>query len=231
MPTSFVTDSTLAPRARTSIAGALEQLRQCPFGFTTTDQATLSVIDLSLPNGRTVPSPALHFRSQHAPDHVFVAMLALATHCWATRTGLAQREKLEVRLLAGALVDSEGRATLGNGETIRAIEMIPSGIPNPSTLDWQILRALIAARGAKDQCYRSVTEGIPPRFAAQVPGLASIRCIDCSRLSILKPQLLKQDLDAVQRQDKVAGDITEEKLAQTLAMFGIRTRKPRRRPN
>lgn len=61
MPTSFVSDSTPAPRARTSIAEALEQLGRFPSGFTSEDQATLSVIALALPNGRdrSLPCPAL----------------------------------------------------------------------------------------------------------------------------------------------------------------------------
>jgi hypothetical protein len=222
MRMSFVTDSNVNPRERTKVAWALEQLI---LQDSLTDQVELKVVDLELPTGRTVQSPALH--AVHG-DRVFVAMLAPATHCWATDISSGKREKHDVRSLDGAVIDRTGHATILAGSHLRAIEMIPCWLPNPSPLDWRIIHALIGARKAKKQCYRSVLEGIPPGHASQLPLFAKVRGIDCSRLSKLKPKLLKQYLHAVREQDPGL-QISEEKLAQTLAMFGIRPRETRRR--
>lgn len=228
MQLSLVTDAGMGPKALTTVAEALERLSRDPVGFRPGDQATFNVADLTLPNGRTVPSPAIIFSPSPVSELAFAALLAPAGHCWATDPASGKRETYDMHLLHAAIIDHEGRATLSNGATLRAIEVASSRIPEPSALDWQILKAFIAARGAEDQCYRSVIEGLAPNLAARVPHLAKIRRIDCSRLSELEPRLLKLDLYDVQQMDPSL-QISEEKLAQTLAVFGIRIRKPRRR--
>jgi hypothetical protein len=175
-------------------------------------------------------APGLVFTPSPVSEIAFAALLAPARYCWATDIVSGQRAKYDIHLLQGAVVGHEGDVALQNGETIRAVEVIPIRIPPPSKLDRKIVEALIAARGAKDQCYRSVFEGMAPEFAAQDPELAADRRIDCALLSRLPPQLLKQDRHAIRQSDPALKKFTKEKLAQTLAMFGIRGRKPRRRP-
>ena len=107
MRMNFVTDVGLGRNALTTVADALERLSQDPAAFRQTDHAILRVVDLTLPSGRTVPSPALIFTPPHN-DLAFAAMLAPATHCWATDSASGKREKYDMHVLDGAVVHYNG---------------------------------------------------------------------------------------------------------------------------
>jgi hypothetical protein len=220
----FMTNPNTPARERTHISWGVAQLAREPACFQSADRAKLRVIPLQLPSGRSVPSPSLHFvpRGSHT---TFVAMLALGHDCRATGVASQLRQKFDIWEFDGAEVDNDGRVTLCSRAHFYAVEINRARISAPSELDWCILQAFIAARGAEDQCYRSALYGLEPQLAAQMLKLAAQRRIDFARLSQLQPDLIKRDLDAVRKQNPEL-DISSEKLAQTLAIMGSHLCEP-----
>jgi hypothetical protein len=227
MEIHFVTEPVARSRGRTSVKWAIDQLRE-KVAFGPGDIAFLDVADLNLAVGLTVPSPALRFVPAGNREVCYVALLAPGKHCRAVDAASGKKSKFDINVLNGAVVDYEGHATLDNGSTLRAIEIVPSRVSEPTRRDWRILKAFIAVRGAKHQCYRSLLEGLLPEAISRLPELANIQVLDCSRLCTLEPQLLKQDRYDIQAQDPTL-DFSEEKLAQALAKFWVRERNPRHR--
>lgn len=227
MKLSFVTGAVRGRGALSTVAEGLERLSRYPACFRPEDKATISVADLPMPSGRRIQSPTLLFTPASGGDLTFAAVLAPASHCRATDIASGKRTKYEMRLLHEAIVDNDGRATLRDGAILRAIEVIPDRIQNPSELDWQILATFIAARGAENWCYRDILDGLEPELRKQVPDLACHRRIDLTRVPELDARLLKRDVWEIRAQDPTL-NVSKEKLAQTLAVFGIRERKIRR---
>jgi hypothetical protein len=226
MEMHFVNSSGASTRGRTKLAWALAELNAKPACMSPSDHAVLRVIELALPAGTRAYSSSLQFEPPNS-DHVFAAMLPLATNCWVTSVGATpQRRQLPIASLHGARVQSDGRVELPDGTAVHEVEIIPSRQPHPNDLEWAILGALIEARGLKHQFTRVFP--LPPDVADQCSELAEVRWIDVSRLHSLEPRLLKQDRFDIKH---IAPwlKFSEEKLAQTLAKFGVRVRRPRQR--
>jgi hypothetical protein len=136
------------------------------------------------------------------------------------------REELEISRLDRADGCSDGFVQLADGTRLRAVEVIPTRLPyEPSELDKRILEHVISLTGAKDHCYRSIREGLPEHLRNVVP---DIRVLDFSRVRTIRAPLLKEIRGYISDHDPDLR-VSNQKIADALAMFGIRVPRRRRR--
>jgi hypothetical protein len=107
---------------------------------------------------------------------------------------------------------------------LRGVEVIPTRLPyNPSQLDERILHHVIVLTESY-HCYRSSWEGLPEDFQQRAPDL---RRLDYGRVGAIQAPPLKVIRAYIEDNDPGLR-ISKQKIADTLAMCGVRI--PRRRP-
>jgi hypothetical protein len=94
----------------------------------------------------------------------------------------------------------------------------------PSEVDERILRHVIALTRA-ERCYRSIREDLSVHLQDTVP---DIRVLDFSRVRTIRAPLLKVIRGYIEDHDPGLR-VSNQKIADALAMFGIRVPRQRRR--
>jgi hypothetical protein len=207
--------------SRRTIADAVDIVRQT-LGGVEIARARVHVYPLLLPSGK--PTALV--------DIVFSDLGCRVSLPTSTRfTGLSdidsQRKEFEIALLDGAEVSSDGSVRLASGLKVRAVEVVPTPLPYiPSQLDEKILRHVIELTKS-DHCYRRLLEGLPgdvqERFEEE---LREASAVDYSRIRRLHVPALKVIRGYINDKEP-ALRLSEQKIADALAIFGART--PRRR--
>lgn len=210
--------------SRRTVADTIEILRTGA-AFGRHDRAVIWVGSLTLPSREVVGVVQLVFESP-VLERSFVVSLPSSKHFRAVRRGSAAHEQFDIFRLDGAVVDGAGTVRLSDGEAIRAVEVIPAGLPDvPTGLDWQIVECVISLIEAEEFCYRSLRDGVAPELREHVP---DVQGIDCSTLSGLEVPYLKEIAGALADQEPPL-IVSEQKIADALRKFGIRIPKTRPR--
>jgi hypothetical protein len=202
--------------SRRTIADALEVVRQ-ESGLDDIGRAHVKIHLLRLASGQC---PAL-------VDVVFSDLgcgVSLPTSSkFKARGTNARQQKLEISRLDCAEICPDGSVLLADGTWWRAVEVVPTLLPyEPSKLDEKILGHVISQTKA-DYCYRSIREGVPEHLREMVP---DIRVLDFSRVRMIKAPQLKMIRGYISDHERELR-VSNQKIANALAMFGIRV--PRRR--
>lgn len=173
---------------------------------------------LQLPSQDVVGLIAVYAENA-AADTILIVTLPSAKQFRARPEGSQELGTFDIFRLDGAIVDGRGTVELVDRTRVRAVEVVPALLPyNVTDLDWLILHHTIALMKAEQECYT-----YPICFADRRDAL------DCSTLRNLSGRipLLKQIQGDIADQEPALKDLSEQKIADTLCKFGIRT--PRRR--
>jgi hypothetical protein len=203
---------------RRSVADALDVVRQVR-GLERPPRGEIGVGLMRLPSGEWTALVDIIF-----PDLACIVSLPTSARFRARSGTSSEHQEFEIFRLARAEVASDGSVLLVEGTRLRAVEVIPTHLPyEPSQLDNRILRHVISLTGS-NHCYRSIREGLPEHLQRQVPDL---RALDYSRVRTIQAPPLKVIKAYIEDHDPTLR-VSNQKIADTLAMYGIRV--PRRRP-
>ena len=113
---------------------------------------------------------------------------------------------------------------LADGTRWRAVEVVPTLLPYKlSKLDEKILGYVISLTKAY-YCYRSLREDLPEHLREMVP---DIRVLDFGRVRMIEAPQLKMIRGYISDKDPDLR-VSNQKIADALAMFGIRVPRFRR---
>jgi hypothetical protein len=181
-------------------------------------RAQIRIGPMRLPSGEWTALVDIIF-----PDLACIVSLPTSARFRARSGTSSEHQEFEIFRLDGAEVASDGSILLVEGTRLRAVEVIPTHLPyKPSQLEERILRHLISLTNSYD-CYRSIREGLPEHLQRQVPDL---RALDYSRVCRIQAPPLKVIRAYIEHHDPKL-NFSNQKIADTLAMCGIRV--PRRR--
>jgi hypothetical protein len=204
--------------SRRSIADALEAAWQDPAPGEVL-RAQIRIGPMRLPSGEWTALVDIIF-----PDLACIVSLPTSARFRARSGTSSEHQEFEIFRLDGAEVASDGSILLVEGTRLRAVEVIPTHLPyKPSELEERILGHFIALTKSY-HCYRSIREGLPEDLQHQVPDL---RALDYGRLATIEARPLKVIRAFIEDHDPQL-EVSNQKIADTLAMCGIRV--PRRRP-
>ena len=208
--------------SRRTVADAHDVVRQV-FGIDEIPHAQIQLGPLRLPSEKLTA----------LVDIVFVDLgcrvsLPTSAQFKALTDADSQRQVFEIFLLAQAEVCSDGSVVLSDGTRLRAVEVLPTLLPyEPSRLEESILRHVISLTNS-DNCYRAWLEGVPRDLQDQCEQLfRDARRLDYSRVREIQAPLLKIIQGHIQDNDPQL-NVSNQKIADALATFGVRV--PRHRP-
>jgi hypothetical protein len=204
--------------SRRTVADAIEVVREL-LGPDDIGSPHIQVGEFELPSGQTLALADVVF-----PEFGCRVSLPTSFRFKARSATKACLEEFEISRLDCAQVCPDGSVLLVDGTQLCAVEVIPAPLPlQPSELDMIILGYLVSLTQSCD-CCRSLREGVPEHLREMVP---DIRGPDFSRLREVKaPPLKKIRGHIVDKNPDLS--VSNQKIADTLAMAGIRI--PRRRP-
>jgi hypothetical protein len=204
--------------SRRTVADALEAVWQNPAPGEVL-RAHIEILPMLLPPGKWTALVDVVF-----PDLGCIVSLPTSARFRARSATNSEYQEFEICRLDGAEVASEASVLLADGTPLRAVEVVPTHLPyKPSELEERILRHVISLTNSYD-CYRSIREGLPEHLQRQVPDL---RALDYSRVRRIQAPPLKRIRAYIEDHDRKL-NFSNQKIADTLAMCGIRV--PRRRP-
>jgi hypothetical protein len=213
--------------SRRTVADAIELLRQGA-NLQTDDHAQIHVGLLALPSSQVVGLIDIQFED-FGGDLVHCVSLPTSGQFRAICQHSARIETYDILRLVCASVNGAGQVTLADGAVVHAVEVLPVYLHyEPSNLDWRIVHHVIAIAGAEDRCYRRWPDGL--EFALSDKTFDRLH-LDCSKLSELDLPSLKVLARAISKRDRGLKRLSRQKLADTLAMFGIRGIRKRPRPS
>jgi hypothetical protein len=184
-------------------------------------QAEIRLAPLQLPSGKRTAVVQVLF-----PDLGYSVSLPSSARFRALSTTSSHRTVLEISLLDRARICSDNSVVLGNGTRLRAVELLPTYLPyNPSELEERILLHVISLTKSGGYCYRSIREGLPEHLQDRVPDL---RMLDYSRVHTIKAPPLKVIRGYIADNDPNL-KLSDQKIADALARFGVRVPRPRPR--
>ena len=129
-------------------------------------------------------------------------------------------EEFDIMRLDGAEVSFDGSVLLADGIRLSAVEVIPTHLPyEPSNLDQQILKHVIAMTGAY-HCFRNLRDEVPEIDVDVV-------WLDYGRVAQIEAPLLKVIRGFIADNDPDLR-VSNQKIADTLAIYGIRSPTRRR---
>jgi hypothetical protein len=211
--------------SRRTIADAIEVLHD-KAGFAERDHAQIRIGPFRLPSGEVVGLVQICFDSL-TNDKVYVVSLPSSRQFYGRRPNSPEGGRFDIEQLHGAVLDETGHVLLTDGETLRAVEVIPARLPlEPSKLDWRIVHHTISYIGAEERCYRSLGDDLPDRSKDMV---ADLRFLDCSKLSGLDIPSLDAIAAHIAERDRRLRRLSQQKIADALRKFGIRVPRPRLR--
>jgi hypothetical protein len=202
---------------RRTVADAFEVVRQL-LGIDEIPRAQIQLGPLRLPSGKLTALVDLVF-----PDLGCRVSLPTSARFRALTDASSQHRAFKISLLDQAEVCSDGSVLLADRSRLRAVEVIPTHLPyEVSELEERILQHVIA-RTNSYHCYRSMREDVPEHFRDQIP---DIRVLDYSRVRTIQAPPLRAIRAYIQASDPEL-KVSSQKIADALAMFGVRI--PRRR--
>jgi hypothetical protein len=203
---------------RRTVADVLDVVREV-LGLADPPQGKISLGPLLLPSGEWTALVDVVF-----PDLDCIVTLPTSARFRGRSATNSQHQEFEISRLDRADVASDGSVRLVDGTPLRAVEVVPTHLPyEPSQLDRRILRHVISLTRS-EYCYRSIREGLPEHLQHQVP---DVRALDFSRVLTIQPPPLKVIRGFIEDHDPDL-KLSDQKIADALARFGIRV--PRRRP-
>jgi hypothetical protein len=183
-------------------------------------RAQIRIGPLLLPSGKWTALVDVVF-----PDLGCIVSLPTSSRFRALSDTNSRHQLFEISLLDDAEVCADGSVQLADGSRLRAVEVIPTRLPyEPSDRDERILRHVISLTGS-DHCYRSIREGLPEHLQPQVPDL---RALDYSRVRTIQAPPLKVIKAYIEDHDPELR-VSNQKIADALATFGVRVPRPRPR--
>jgi hypothetical protein len=208
---------------RRSVADAIDLLITYA-GFKPGQLATICTQPLPLNTGEPLVQLCVQFQSP-VKSVTFVVWLPTSVR-FKTKSLHQSATKLSTDELNDATVDFDGNVVLSTGIRLRAVEVIPVGLPYElSDLEWRILRCTIKCMRIEDRVVRTLGEELPPEVQATLP---VIRRIDFQRLRGFKIPALKVLQDFIV--NEVIERVSPEKISSTLAKCGMRPVVRRRSP-
>jgi hypothetical protein len=214
---SYVRLSEERRNSRRTVADVISVLSD-EAGFAEDDHAEIRIGCLTLPSTEVVGLVQILFR--HPSDgKVYVVYLPTSTCFLARRPNGSRRDCFSIEELDGATFSNAGIVLLNNGLTLRAVEVVPCRLPEPTELDWRIVHHTISIIRAEGHCYRDLRDDLPPNYRDMVPDL---RVLDCSRLSGLTIPLLKVITSRLREREPTLRNLSDQKIADALRDFGMR---------
>ena len=223
--------------SRRSISDVLEVLTSRA-AFGSTDHAVLAVGPMKLPSGQGVGLVQILFAT---PIKTYIVSLPTATGFNAVCSGSrsSRPEKFDIFLLDGATINYDGQVQLKGGVRLRAVTVIRAQFAlKPTELDWRIVYATVMAIGAEKRCYRRPTDRTPRRLRCRRKQsrrhllrkcLGDQLFLDCRALRGLRIPSLKRLIHRLISLNPGFANISDQKIANTLRMFGIRIPTHRQR--
>ena len=203
--------------SRRTIADALEVVAQ-EFGLDDIGPARVRIGPLQLPSGQCTALIDVVFA-----DLSCGVSLPTSSRFKARGTNARQQE-FEISRLDRAEVCPDGSVLLADGTRWRAVEVVPTLLPYKlSKLDEKILGYVISLTKAY-YCYRSLREDLPEHLREMVP---DIRVLDFGRVRMIEAPQLKMIRGYISDKDPDLR-VSNQKIADALAMFGIRVPRFRR---
>jgi hypothetical protein len=205
--------------SRRTVADALELVRQ-KLGVNEIARAEIRIGRFQLPSGQCTAMVQVLF-----PDLGCRVSLPSAAR-FRARSGMSSQHKLfEISRLDRAEVGSDGSVVLADRSRLRAVEVVPTHLPyEVSELEERVLRHVISLTKSY-YCYRSIQEGLPEHLQHQVPDL---RALDYSRVRTIQQAPPLRVIQAFIEDNDPERKVSNQKIADALATFGVRV--PRRRP-
>lgn len=227
---------------RPTMAEVLDALRQTTW-LTHDDRGTVAIGPSPTSTQPAARCGLIKFIFSDGRDPVAI-QLPTSTRFSALRVGYNQSESFQMTQLADARVNGDGSVTLIDGTRLRAVEFTSARTPiAPSALDQQIIKAFIKARRAESVCYRPRSELQPELFRIVLRyhrndsaylKRANELMLDFAALRQLSTPPLERLLEELDQVDLTLAELSRQKLADTLAMYGVRIPKPskgRRQPD
>ena len=204
--------------SRRTIADALEVVRQ-EFGLDDIGPAHVRIGPLRLPSGQCTALVDVVFS-----DLGCGVSLPTSSRFKARGGTSSRQQEFEIFRLDGAEICPDGSVLLADRTGWCAVEVVPTLLPYKlSKLDRKILGYVISLTKA-DYCYRSLREGLPEHLQQMVP---DIRVLDFSRVRMIKAPPLKVIRGYISDRDPDLR-VSNQKIADALAMFGVRVPRLRR---
>lgn len=175
--------------------------------------------------GRTAYLVNLQFKAKS--DLIFGVSLPTAIRCWAIVSQSSLTTEVELDELDEATVDLNADVLLRDGRVLRAVNFEPANLPyNPTTLEWRVIRAVARIQNAEARCFPRLVDKLPIevrdafRDDFRTPDCQAISQLQVPPLKVLRHQLAEIDPELA---------LSSQKLADTLAIFGVRPVIPRPR--
>jgi hypothetical protein len=203
---------------RRTVADVFDVVRQV-LGLEDPPQGKINLGPLRLPSGEWTALVDIVF-----PDLDCIVTLPTSARFRGRSVRNSEHQEFDITRLDGADVASDGSVRLVDGTQVRAVEVVPTHLPyKPSELEERILRHVISLTRS-EYCYRSIREGLPEHLQLRVP---DVRALDYSRVRTVQAPPLKVIRAFIEDHDPDL-KLSEQKIADALARFGVRV--PRRRP-
>lgn len=205
--------------SRRTMSDAIELLyqRAC---FQNSDRAEIHIGLLALPSSKIVGLIDVQFEDFRG-EMVHCVSLPTSGQFRAVRHHSKRGEIFDIAELIGATVNGAGQVTLADGTLVHALEVLPAQLQyEPSELDWRIVHHVVAIADAQEHCYRRWPDGLEFTGAKSDSDRRRLR-LDCSTLRNLGLPPLKVLHHAITEFDPEL-KFSKQKLADVLAMFGIR---------
>lgn len=222
-------------RKRRTVADAIAVL-QSGATFGDDDTAQIRVELMRLAPGKDVCAIVVVF-SVPCSDKAYTVPLPSAKF-FTAYFGNGVRSRSPVKLLHQAIVNPAGWVRLSNGETVRAVEIVPARLPlTPTELDRRIVRVALACcrtleipspserenqRRVVEKCYRRLRDVVPADCSADFATAPEIRLLDCSALADLRVPSLEAIAAHWTHVYPESRAPSRQKIANALADFRIR---------
>jgi hypothetical protein len=204
---------------RRTIADALDVMWQ-EFGFCDVDGAHIRIGPFRLDSGQCTALVDIVF-----PNLECMVGLPTSSRFKARSGTSAQHGEFEISRLTGAEIGADGAVLSTDGTRLRGVEVIPTHLPDQlSKREQRIIGHLIRQTGAY-HCFRNYRDELPEAFREGCPDLW---VLDFGRLCTIDAPPLKVIRGYIE--DHEPGlRVSNQKIADTLAMCGIRIPRRRRR--
>jgi hypothetical protein len=190
-----------------SLADALEKLRELG-AFRANETIECKATPIRLPNGRVSGLVCVVGPRQDRGSRWIIRMPSAAKFSAISTTKV--RQTFPIEMLDGAISDSDGNVTLGNGQHVHGVKLIPAPAhydfgATQHAIVWHALKLL----GKQGECWLSVDDKLLPE----------IKCLDYSKIRHIKIQGRKRLFYHI---GKRVGGVSASFVATTLKAAGMR---------